>query len=402
VPVAAFVAFLAVYVATVSVRSPASHGPVLLHVVPVVVASPLLLVGAVAFAVALGSWVRFGVAPIAAVVAIGFLSVRLATAGDPGWNGLSALSTVGPQADSPLLISLLPTWSYLAWVVALTCAVAAVALLRHGMTTAVALTGGGAVVLGLLATVTATAPVDAGEASRVAALIADPAAHQTCTDGPVPVCTFADYRELRQRIAREVGPVVAALPAGAPHLTVRQAFDGNAADLPGEVLERLDSGVPRQPSDEVWIGSDARPDVLLSHRLRVAFAALGLSLGDEADQHPQSVSGQARGVVALWLASRGMDLADALALATGQVEGDAFDRGVAWPTMCGPVVWSAQDLVAARALIAAPEAEVAAVVADGFERWADRRTGTDELLAAAGLPSAGPYDRVVPRTEDFC
>lgn len=73
---------------------------------------------------------------------------------------------------------------------------------------------------------------------------------------------------------------------------------------------------------------------------------------------PLAIDGQARGVVALWLAARGLDLDDAMHLATVEEPGDSdenlirgqttdpFEHGLAWPTMCGPVVWSPQDLVA--------------------------------------------------------
>lgn len=65
-----------------------------------------------------------------------------------------------------------------------------------------------------------------------------------------------------------------------------------------------------------------------------------------------AIDGEARGVVALWLAARGLELGDALHLATVENPGDAdenlirgggndaFERGLAWPTRCGPVVWS--------------------------------------------------------------
>ena len=83
---------------------------------------------------------------------------------------------------------------------------------------------------------------------------------------------------------------------------------------------------------------------------------------------------------------------------------DAFERGSLQTGACSvpPVVWSAQDLAAARAVLALPATQVATVVADGWARWSDARTGTDELLAALGLPGVGPFDEVVARPGQPC
>jgi len=84
---------------------------------------------------------------------------------------------------------------------------------------------------------------------------------------------------------------------------------------------------------------------------------------------------------------------------------DAFERGSLQssdPCSAPPVVWSAQDLSAARAVVALPATQVAGVVADGWARWSDPRTGTDELLTALGLPAVGPFDDVVARPGESC
>jgi len=147
--------------------------------------------------------------------------------------------------------------------------------------------------------------------------------------------------------------------------------------------------------------------------MQAAFAALGLPPEPGEGDRPNVVAGQARGVVALWLATRGLDPGASRKLTTAAPGNgnrdaggpDSFDRGyVDWPNICGtsPVVWSAQDLAAARAIVAAPEAEVKAVVHAGWERWRHPGTGTDELLAALGLPAVGPFDAVETRQETQC
>jgi len=41
-------------------------------------------------------------------------------------------------------------------------------------------------------------------------------------------------------------------------------------------------------------------------------------------------------------------------------------------------------------------------VHDGWDRWRDPATGSDALLAAAGLPPVGPPDLIVTRDPGAC
>ncbi|HVF74968.1 MAG TPA: hypothetical protein VM938_07960 [Acidimicrobiales bacterium] len=417
VPVTIFVGFLVVYGVAVVVGSPNLHGPVSINTLPLLLAGPVLVAGAVGLGVALGLWVRFGLAPVVAVVGVGLLSLKLATAGDPGWNGSSALSTFGPDSGSPLLHSLSPTWWYLLWLVALVALVAVVAMARYRLDRPVRLAAAVGVVVAMVAALFGTAGPDAETARHVADLIARPASHQACdrVGALVDVCTYRDYNELHASIVAAVAPVARALPARAQPITLRQGFGGTEGDLPVEVRRLLPAGVPSPGEGEVEIGFASADNALLEYRLLVAFAALGLRLRSDALDHgPLVIAGEARGVVALWLAARGLDPGDAVGLATVEQPGvsdnnlrggagsDAFELGLAWPEMCGPVVWAPQDLAAARALMRAPEAEVAAIVDAGFARWSQPTTTTDDLLAALGLPTVGPASRITSRTESHC
>jgi hypothetical protein len=111
-------------------------------------------------------------------------------------------------------------------------------------------------------------------------------------------------------------------------------------------------------------------------------------------------------VVALWLATRGLDPDAAAAASTAADPGsaDAFARGSVEDDTCNApaVVWSGQDLAAARAVIALPDEDVTRIVGDGWGRWIDPRVGTDELLAALGLDPVGPFDEVVARPGNSC
>jgi len=413
VPVAAAACFVVILGAGLAVRSPYLHGPLGAGAAVSMLAAVVLCVGGVALGVALGRWVGFALAPVAVVVAIGFASARLVIQGDPGWSPLRLLSTTPILSETSDLLPDPPAWSNLGWLVGLTLAVLVVAVARDRRNRPVAV---GAVIAGVLVLasgVAATRPVPAARAARIADLVARPAAHQGCaTAGErVEVCVYS-ASEVRDRVVTEVGPVAAALPAGAPRITLRQGFDGPLEALPPGVVHRLPGGILPRGEGEVRLSFDYSPAERRIPRMQVAFAALGLPREPGDGDRPAVVAGQSRGVVALWLATRGLDSSASRTLTTarGSANGDAgapnsFDRGyVDWPNICGtsPVVWSAQDLVAARALVAAPEDAVKAVVHAGWERWRQPGTGTDELLAALGLPAVGPFDAVETRQESQC
>jgi len=410
VPVLSLVVFSVVYGTTVAVRSPNLYGSPAAGSVPVVLSALVLGVGGVVLGVALGRWVRFALAPIVAVVAVGFVSLKLASAGDPGWNPLSQLATFPPLSSQGPTFTDEPAWSHLAWVLALTGAVLLVAIARHRRDRTVAVLGVAACLLVAVTGVAATRPMPGPSAARIANLIADPARYQACLPADsTRVCAYPGNEELAGRFLAEVTPVVAALPNTVPPLTFRQRFPGQLEDLPPEVARKLGDGVPPVPAGEATLGFDGSSGAVRVPRFLVALGALGVPLEAGPDGSPAVLAGQARGVVAIWLATRGLDPGTAAKITAGRTAHngepgpeplDSFDRGFAWPQDCGsPVVWSAQDLRAARAIAAIPEAGVLAGVHQGWDRWRDPATGTDELLAALGLPPVGPFDAVQTRND---
>jgi hypothetical protein len=78
IPVAVFAVFLVCYGLALYLGSPALHGPVSPDALVVLVAGPVLLAGAVFLGVAVGSWVRFALAPVVVVVGVGLLALELA------------------------------------------------------------------------------------------------------------------------------------------------------------------------------------------------------------------------------------------------------------------------------------------------------------------------------------
>jgi hypothetical protein len=436
VPVVALLVFNAAYFGGLALRSPNLYGSPGLDGVAHVLGALTLGAGAVALGVAVGRWVPFALAPVVAVVAVGFASLRLSTFGDPGWNPLQQLSTLPPTSEVSPLFGDRPVWAHLAWLLALTALMVVLAVTRHPRRGAnpTQLTGEGdrqdhpspvssgrgpviaaGVVVSLLLVATgvaATRPMSGASAERIAALVARPADHQRCRPaGQIRVCAHVGHGELLDRTVDQVAPVAAVLPAGVAPVTLRQRYNGRVEALAPEVSRRLPGGVPPVPPDEIPLGFDVTRDELLVPRFLVALRALRLPTEPDPDLRPAVVAGQARGVVALWLATRGLDLPDARRLLVGRPAGDphrpaadTFDRGYAWPEGCGtaPVVWSAQDLRAARALAALPDAAVRDAVHGGWERWRSPDTGTDDLLRSLGLAPAGPFDQVVTRRVDPC
>lgn len=346
-------------------------------------------------------------APVLAVIGVGMVSLRINAEGDPGWNRWAVLATAPAVPDpDPGFFDLHP-WSHLAWIAGLVVLVGAVTMLhddRGRRSIALAATAG---VLVVSAGAAAVRPMSDGDAARLAAAVAAAPATQTCVEaGPgVDVCGYRRAREVLESFAGAIGPVVRALPTGAPLPAIRQRYDGDLGDLPPEVRDLVPAGALEPVPGEVVIGFEQSAGELRAARMRVALAALGLPVEAGPEGRPLVIAGEARGIVTFWLAARGLSADAARRLASVDPVADPagpFFDGYTWPGVCGlaPVVWSAPDLAAARAVLALPAAEVARVVADDFARWRDEATGTDELLAALDLPPGGPYPHLASRPVD--
>jgi hypothetical protein len=413
VPVTTLAVFLAAMITAVWFNSPLAHGALDADSIADILGALVLGAGGVALGVALGRWVRFGLVPVVVVVLIGFLSTAVVAGSSPhDWKPLSPLSTA-PSVNSlsPVFTDKAAYW-HLLWLIGLTAAVGIVAVARHRRDRPVALAAAAAAVVVVAAGIGAMSPMPSASATRIADRVASPERHQICAaaqEGPVDVCVYRYHHELLGRVTDSVGPIAAALPAGMARLTLRQVFDGDLGDLAPEVRRRLTAADLQRPTGEVALafGADS-PDTHVIDRPAFDLALVSLGLPQEPDEEllPMVIAGQARGVVALWLATRGADAKVVRSGTTSDYPGsaDAFERGSLQIGMCSvpPVVWSAQDLAAARAVVALPATQVAGVVTAGWARWSDARTGTDELLAALGLPGVGPFDEVVARPGEPC
>jgi hypothetical protein len=413
VPVAAIVVFMAATLALASQLNEGLYGSVGWHDAGYAVAALVLGIGGVALGVALAQWWRWGLAGVVIVVAVGFASGRLGSIGQQRWSSVRELATWTPFPPYSAIFTDQPVWWHAGWLIGLVGIVVVVAVAAHDRSRALIAAGAGSIVVAVTCGVVATQPLSPAAATRIADLIAKPTSHDICTparsDGKVLVCVYRQYPDFGELVAREVTPVASALPAGVPAIRFQQVFDGEVTSLPTEVARLLPHGA-----------ASASPALNFSHngligdRQLVAFAAVGLSTDTRHERKPYVAAGQARGVVAVWLATRGLSSDDARKVATGRDasngnpgEGppDAFDRGYAWQGgICGgaPVVWSGQDLLAARQLLALPERDVLRVLHAGWDRWTSPSTSTDDLLAALGRPSVGPFDQFASRVDATC
>lgn len=374
------------------------YGPLGADSVADVAAAIVLGAGGVALGVALGRWVRFGLAPVVTVVAIGIAGIQLNTIGGTGWNRLVPLSTAPAVDGTPPMFTDRPVGWHLGWIVGLTAAVGVAAVARHRRDRSVVIAATVAMAVVLTSGVAATRPLPPAAAARIAAAVASPEADQECTvTGPVEICVFAIYRGALSELTDRVAPVAAVLPADAGRITLRQVYDGALDELAPEVRRLLTKADLERPNREVSIRFEGR--LVEDAGSDLASRVLGLPVEPGDDLLPTVVAGEARGVVALWLATRGFD-----AEATADTIADAERWSNAQLEDCEEpaLVWSRQDLAAARAVLALPEDDVTRIVDDGWERWTDPRVGTDELLAALGLDAVGPFDEVVAQPGSSC
>jgi hypothetical protein len=374
------------------------YGPIGADSVADVAAAVVLGAGGVALGVALGRWVRFGLAPVVAVVAIGFAGIQLNVIGGSGWNQFVPLSTAPAVDGTPSMFTDRPVWWHLGWIVGLTAVVGVAALARHRRDRSVVIAAAVAVAVVLAAGIGATRPLSPAAAARIATAVAQPEADQACTaTGPVELCVFPIYREALAELTDRVAPIAAVLPADAGQRTLRQVYEGNLDELPPEVRRLLTEADLERPDREVSLGFEG--ELVERAGSDLASRVLGLPVEPGDDLLPTVLAGEARGVIVLWLATRGFD-ADAAAdtIADAERWSNAELEDCEEPAL----VWSRQDLAAARAVLALPEDDVTRIVGDAWERWTDPRVGTDELLAALGLDAVGPFDEVVAQPGSSC
>lgn len=401
-----FVVGLALLVAA---RNPRTYGPVDGEALAAVLACAALGAGGIVLGVTLGRWVRWALTPFVVVVCVGFASARISVIGEPAWATDRLLATMVPSSGLDTIFYTRPVWARLAWLVALVVVVAALGLVGSRRTRAPQLIASAAGVVAIIAAVVVVRPAPVQDAARIADLIAEPLAHQTCTEAGsgVRVCAYDDYASLGRRAAAELRPVAAAVPGGMrDDVVFLHLYEDELGKLPAEVRAALNGRAALAPDGALRLRFNANPANFDAARLRLAARAVGLPTEAGNDEVGTVVAGQARGVIVLWLATRGLDRDAAGGLVEetpdeGSGKHDVTDRGAVWPATCNDEVsvlqWSPTDLEAARALLRLPAADVARLLADDWAHLVDPATTTDELLAGAGLDPLGPPERIAAR-----
>lgn len=408
VPVMSILVFLGVF-GLASVWRDSAFGAIPLRTAGDVLAALALGLGGTCLGVAVARWAPWWPAPIVVVVLVGLASTAISGIGEPHhWSQARQLSTYPRYPDFDLIFAVRPVWWHLAWLLALTAAVVVIAL-AHDRRDRRVLATGAVVVAALLVTGYATTrPLDAHEAERVASMVAYPERHQMCVERAGGVfCTYVGFEELGRMVADELEPVLARLPEGAPdRLVARQGFEDPLEELDPEVRARLPKVLPEPGDSDLHLGFSSPPESFVAARIATGLWAVGLPSSVGPTTSMESIAGEAPGVIALWVAALGLELEDALDLASahpaqhddGSV--DPLAEGMPWPEPCeggtSPVVWAPQDLTAARSLLALPEAEVRQVLDADWEVLTDRETTTAQLLERFGLPSVGPIEELRP------
>ncbi|MEY2420498.1 MAG: hypothetical protein QOI95_565 [Acidimicrobiaceae bacterium] len=415
VPVLAALAFLASILVLDLRNSRLVFGPIDGATVADVGAGLVLVAGGVALGVALARWFPRSLTPFIALVGIALLSTRLGGIGEDHWSHTRQLSTWPRFPEHDLVFTARPAGWHVVYLIGLVALVGGIAVLRDRRDRAVLAMGAIAVLVTAIAALVETRPIGATDASVIASMISHPDRHQVCVDvGRARTCAYADYRELATFYAPRVAAVLAAAPpyAVARDLAARQLFGRGAEEVDPAVRARLD-GIAQADGHTIQLPYRVDAEAERGVRLRAALWAVGIATRDLEDPCP--LAGRAQGVVALWLAFQDRPASEAYGLVHGAEVADggtatvSYAEGFAFPADANaadlgraPVVWSAPDLAAARALLAMDDDHVRTQLHASWNRFTDPATPTDVLLVALGLDPVGGASPATPVGEARC
>ena len=371
--------------------------------------------------VALARWApSVTVAPVVVVglAALEF-SVNLLIGGSEYGGRVKWLAPFVGQHGVARELLIRPTGWHLAYLVALVAVLGCVALLRHPATRPTIATAGSAVLVLLLAGGAQLRPLDPAQDPNALAAELTAAAAQDCEQrDDVTYCALPGYEPWVDRWAATVEPVLARLPERArPRpLTVRQDFLGTRLESladhggPGTAAEPTHSEV--RPG--LWRGRNAGEGAYqFGLALGVAALAVGLSPDgalSPADALPGQVgeglqactpAGQARSVVALWLAGQTSERSaeylrneverqgGTTAPATGTPAPEIyFARPAAHPI--GALNFGGWEAAVAVQLLRQAPDHIAGLVDRHWDTLSDPATTTDEALALLGADYPAP------------
>ena len=371
---------------------------------PDLAVGPLMVAGAGVLGVLLARWAPSPVAGPVACVAIAALELFLTS---PAMldNGLRWTAFWQSAADIDIQPGRPSGW-HAVYLVGLVAMASVGALLRHGWRRPLVVAGATAVAVVSVSVWAQAGTVDDEAWAARNRLLADPAASQVCEDrGPSRYCYYPGYAPLVDRWSAVVDGVLRRVPAGAwpGTIEVRQKF-ATQVYAPYDELHPVLPDLPRWDSPDPDDGrlrpgtgwtTDGTAD--LSFGLAVASRVVGLPVVAPAPSVVCDASGQARAVVALWLAARSTpDAAGALRrLARTPPAVGGTTVVVPAEAVQAAVGWGLEDVGYAVALLERPADEVEAALA---RRWAEV---TDPATTSAGLVGGlGVSPAVVGRPTD--
>lgn len=387
-----------------------------------VLAAVAFVVGAGALGVLLARWLPHGiVAPIALVGilfgTLGFNGVRPFTNPTRYWAPWAS-----PPPDLAPEFVLRPAWPHLLYLAGLIVLVVAVALLRtsHGNVVVATVTVGA--VVAASGAWFQSRPVSTRDAARVASQINHPGAHQVCrVRSGIHACAYTEYRDSIAAWTAPAARVRAQLPATVRerrYEIVQRVSASGLRNLDAAVTNRLGASIPRAPYyawrddgiEHPGFGGDTSR---WAYALWPAQSAVGLPMTTSVGRGlPCYAGGQARSIVALWLAAQAVDRGLGRSMLEPPAKIDAAGESwysnrspwaltrwaATWDTdVAAPVAFARPDIAAARELLDRPSAEVRAALHANWELLTDPATRTTVLVDTLGLRRvANAQARTVP------
>lgn len=357
----------------------------------VVLAGVVLPIGAVALGLALA---RVSASMLAPLAAVGFVAlVNILVVEEPDGLGWFATARVDAGVDAVFVEP--PLLGRFAWMVGLVVATTALAVPPRRSRRA-AVIGGVAVFLAAGSFLNLRdLPEDT--VARLAGYAAVSVEHSSCTalvDGAdLEVCVPQPYEDHGRAMADNLRSLVAMLPDDAIDEPV--LFGLAVADVDGlqaQVRDRLQVEERRRV---VPLPRGHHRSHFGAARFQAAAVVTGVFTGDDPEN--VLVDGQSRGVVLIWLATRGLSDGEIETILRPYSRESPSHAGHIWPGICGaPIQWAPEDVAAARLVVRDDAESVRKTIAADWRRWIDPATTTDELLDVLGLPLQGPTSPITP------
>ena len=365
-----------------------------------------LVVCAGSLAVALARWLPNPLVALVAVVVLAIGGSAIGGIGGHHWSLTRQLSIWPRYPDHDWAFAVRPSWWHATYLLSLALVVAVVAVARQRHDRFTLLLGIGAVFLAGLTGYIQTRPMTDSDAERIAAMISDPVAHSSCrtTDG-LTLCAYHDYADITKVWARELtAPFAAVAP--------QRRAGGFAVVWHEPRLDRLDPAVRERidvdalatswtADQATWNGVEVDgTESNLINRLALGLWSVDLPSVPAGDA-PCWAGGQARGIVALWVAAQGMSGDDAQGFVGGTWNGlgdsdigsnvpPEWIDGYLWVSdATPPVLWSAADIVAAQTMLKLDATFVRNTLWADWQQWSDASATTADLMTELGVVPAG-------------